>query len=147
MDHRTRAPALDGWYTLDENEPSLIGSRCAVCGTYCFPPRNRFCANPACAGAVLERVPLSRTGTVWSYTNACYQPPEPYVSPDPFRPFAIAAVELDRQRMIVLGQVVTGVGVERLRIGMRMQVVLETLYADPQSERVVWKWKPAEADA
>jgi uncharacterized OB-fold protein len=49
--------------------------------------------------------------------------------------------------MIVLGQVVTGVGVERLRIGMRMQVVLETLYADPQSERVVWKWKPVETGA
>lgn len=147
MDDRTRAPAIDGWYTLDENEPYLIGSRCAACGTYSFPPRSRFCANPTCAGVVLERAPLSRTGTVWSYTNACYPPPEPYVSADPFRPFAIAAVELDTQRMIVLGQVVTGVGVERLRIGMRMQVVLETLYADPQSERVVWKWKPVETGA
>jgi uncharacterized OB-fold protein len=147
MDDRTRAPAIDGWYTLDEDEPCLIGSRCAACGTYCFPPRSRFCANPGCPGAVLERVPLSRTGTLWSYTNACYQPPEPYVSASPFQPFAIAAVELDSHRMIVLGQVVTGVGVERLRIGMRMQVALETLYADPQSERVVWKWKPVEAGA
>ena len=147
MDDRTRAPAIDGWYTLDENQPHLIGSRCAACGTHSFPPRNHFCANPNCAGVVLERVPLSRTGTVWSYTNACYPPPEPYVSADPFQPFAIAAVELDSQRMIVLGQVVTGVGVERLRIGMRMQVALETLYADPQSERFVWKWKPLEAGA
>ena len=147
MDERTRAPAIEGWYSLDENEPHLIGSRCAACGTHCFPPRGRFCPDPGCGGTVLERVPLSRTGTVWSYTNACYQPPEPYVSPDPFQPFAIAAVELDGLRMIVLGQVVTGIGVEQLRIGMRMQVVLETLYTDPQSERVVWKWKPVEEGA
>jgi uncharacterized OB-fold protein len=146
MDDRIRAPAIDGWYSLDENDPHLIGSRCVACGTHCFPPRS-FCANPRCAGAVLERVPLSRTGVVWSYTNACYQPPEPYVSPDPFQPFAIAAVELDGHRMIVLGQVVTGIGVERLRIGMRMQVVLETLYSDTQSERLVWKWKPVEDEA
>src|SRR6202043_2270836 len=116
--------------------PQLIGSRCRACGTECFPPRAGPCPNPAGARSEGERVPLSLTGTIWSYTNACYQPPEPYISPDPFECFAIAAVELYRQRMIVLGQVVAGIGVERLRIGMRMQVVLETLYADPQSERV-----------
>jgi uncharacterized protein len=144
---RTRAPAIDGWYTLDENEPHLIGSRCAACGTYCFPPRNRFCPNPGCGGAELERATLSRTGILWSYTNACYQPPEPYISADPFLPFAIAAVTLEKEQMIVLGQVVTGVGVEQLRIGMPMQLVLETLYEDPRSERVVWKWKPAQGGA
>ena len=147
MSDRTRAPAIEGWYTLDENEPHLIGSLCAACGTYCFPARNRFCSNPACGSAELERAPLSRRGILWSYTNACYQPPEPYISPDPFVPFAIAAVALEKERMIVLGQVVTGVCVEQLRIGMAMQLVLETLYEDPSSERVVWKWKPAEGGA
>jgi uncharacterized OB-fold protein len=144
---RTGAPAIDGWYTLDENEPHLIGSRCAACGTYSFPPRNRFCPNPGCGGTELQRAPLSRTGILWSYTNACYQPPEPYISADPFLPFAIAAVALEKEKMIVLGQVVTGVGVEQLRIGMPMQLVLETLYEEPPSERVVWKWKPAEGGA
>ena len=28
-----------------------------------------------------------------------------------------------------------------------LQVVLETLYTGPQSERVVWKWKPVEEGA
>jgi uncharacterized OB-fold protein len=151
MDDRTRAPAIEGWYTLDENEPHLLGSRCTACGTHYFPPRERFCSNPGCAGAdgpaVLERVPLSRTGTLWSYTNACYQPPEPYISPDPFQPFAIAAVRLDEQSMIVLGQVTAGVPAEELRVGMRMEVVLETLYTDAQSARLVWKWKPMEGVA
>ena len=139
-----RTPAFDGWYTLDENEPRLIGSRCAACGTYCFPPSSGGCPNPACGGSVLERVPLSRTGTLWSYTNACYQPPKPYVSPDPFEPFAIAAVELAAERMIVLGQVSLGVGVEELRVGMPMRLVIETLYTTQGSEKVVWKWRPAE---
>jgi uncharacterized protein len=141
---RIQAPAIEGWYTLDENEPRLIGSRCATCGTYSFPPKSRFCPNPACTAAVLEQVLLSRTGALWSYTNACYQPPKPYVSAEPFQPFAIAAVFLEAERMIVLGQVVTGVGVERLRIGMSMELALETLYADPQAGKVVWKWRPAE---
>lgn len=148
MSGRTLVPAIEGWYTLDENEPRLIGSRCVACGTYCFPPQVRFCPNPACTtAAVLERALLSRTGTLWSYTNACYQPPKPYVSPDPFQPFAVAAVFLEAERMTVLGQVVTGVGVERLRIGMSMELVLETLYADSQTEKIVWKWRPAEAGA
>ena len=145
MSDRVLAPAIEGWYTLDENEPRLIGSRCAACGTYSFPPKSLFCPNPACAAAVLEQALLSRTGTLWSYTNACYQPPKPYVSAEPFRPFAIAAVFLGLERMIVLGQVVMGIGVERLRIGMSMELALEALYADSQSEKVVWKWRPAEA--
>jgi hypothetical protein len=49
--------------------------------------------------------------------------------------------------MIVLGQVAKGIGVERLRVGMRVEVILETLYADTQLERVIWKWQPADADA
>jgi uncharacterized OB-fold protein len=148
MDNRTRVPAIEGWYTLDEDEPHLLGSRCTACGIHYFPPRERFCSSPDCTGAdgsaVLERVPLSRTGTLWSYTNACYQPPEPYTSPDPFQPFAIAAVRLDEQSMIVLGQVTAAVGAEQLRVGMRMEVMLEPLYCDLQSVRVVWKWKPME---
>ena len=44
--------------------------------------------------------------------------------------------------MIVLGQVAKGVRVEQLRVGMRVQVVLETLFVENQIERLVWKWAP-----
>jgi uncharacterized OB-fold protein len=88
-------------------------------------------------------VELSRTGRVWSYTNACYEPPEPFVAPKPFEPFAIAAVELEREKMIVLGQVVAGVGVEELEVGLPMELVLETLYRDGDTDKLIWKWKPA----
>jgi hypothetical protein len=48
--------------------------------------------------------------------------------------------------MIVLGQMAKGIGVEHLRVGMRVELILETLYADTQSEKVIWKWQPADAD-
>jgi uncharacterized OB-fold protein len=142
MTHSKRAPAIADWYTMDCGQPHLIGSRCASCGTYFFPRVANFCRNPSCESTQFEEVKLSRTGRIWSYTNACYQPPEPYVSPDPFEPFAIAAVELEEERMIVLGQVAKGVGVESLQIGLPMELVLETLYRDGDQDKVVWKWRP-----
>ncbi|MBS0577872.1 MAG: OB-fold domain-containing protein [Proteobacteria bacterium] len=133
--------AIDGWYTLDD-PPQLIGSRCLSCGTYFFPRQGSFCRNPACAGTSFEDVKLSRTGRIWSYTNACYQPPPPFVAPDPFRPFAIAAVELAAERMIVLGQVAAGFDVGDLRVGMDMELVLEPLHSEDGKDKVIWKWKP-----
>ena len=144
MSSRKRVAALEGWYTL-EDPPHLLGSKCRTCGTFFFPRLTGFCRNPACEGTTFEEVRLSRTGRIWSYTNACYQPPPPFVAPEPFVPFAIAAVELATERMIVLGQVAAGVGVEQLRVGMPVELVLEPLYAEGDSEKLVWKWKPLEA--
>jgi uncharacterized OB-fold protein len=133
--------ALPGWYTL-EPEPHLLGSRCTACGSYFFPRLSSFCRNPACDSSSFAEVRLSRTGRIWSYTDACYQPPPPYVSAEPYQPFAIAAVELAAERMIILGQVVAGVGVAQLKIGMPMELVLETLYRADGADQVVWKWRP-----
>ena len=79
---------------------------------------------------------------MWSYTDAQYQPPPPYVPPtDPFEPFALAAVELP-EGLVVLGQVAAGYGVADLRVGQEAELVVETLYADDDGERTVWRWKP-----
>ena len=96
---------------------------------------------------------LSTRGRIWSYTDAGYRPPEPYVPvTDPHVPFAIAAVELEKEQLVVLGQVVAGVTVDDLRVGMEMELVLDTLYSEPSTEDgaqdgdvveyVIWKWKP-----
>ena len=73
-----------------------------------FPPRANNCPNPACDSDDLAQVPLSRRGTLWSYTENRYAPPPPYPSPDPFEPFAVAAVQLADEGLIVLGKVVEG---------------------------------------
>ena len=96
--------AVEGWFRADP--PALLGRRCDGCGDVAFPPGAPFCANPACDGTQFTPTELSTSGTIWSYTDARYQPPPPYVSRhDPFVPFAIAAVEL-AEGLVVLGQVV-----------------------------------------
>ena len=148
-----REPAIDGWFTMpdDGTPPALIGTRDTVTGTYFFPPERVMSRAPGGADAELVDVELSRTGRLWSYTNAGYQPPEPYVPvADPHVPFAIAAVELAEEKMVVMGQVVAGVTVDELQVGMEMELVLDTLYSEPDPdgadgdvvEHVVWKWRP-----
>lgn len=141
-------PAVEGWLTLD-GPPALLGRHCPECGTYMFPPTSTWCPNPSCACDELETVPLSATGTVWSYTDAQYQPPPPYVpTTDPYEPFAIAAVELAEERLVVLGQVAKGYGVADLRVGSLVELVVEPLdgaEAPDSAEgtaRMVWRWKP-----
>ncbi len=46
-----------------------------------------------------------------------------------------------------MGQVVAGVGVDQLRIGQTVELVLDTLYEDDEHEYMVWKWRPSEDPA
>ena len=144
---KTRLPAVEGWFTLDHESPALLGSKCTSCGNFAFPKETFFCRNPECQGKEFAETPLSRTGKVWSYTNAGYQPPEPYVAADPYVPFAIAAVELAAEQMVVMGQMVPGVDVDSLSVGTEVELVLDTLYEDDEHEYVVWKWRPVGADS
>jgi len=138
-----RVPAVEGWFTLgDEGEPALLGSRCTSCGTYAFPAEKQFCRNPDCEGQEFETVELSRRGKIWSYTDARYQPPPPYVPADPYVPFCLAAVELATEKLVVMGQVVGGVTVADLAVGDEVELVIETLYAEDDTEFVVWIWRP-----
>jgi uncharacterized OB-fold protein len=146
MSNKPLVPALEGWHTMD-SKPHLIGTQCKGCGTYFFPRLTLFCKNPHCDSTQFEDVELSRTGQVWSYTNACYKPPAPFVAPDPYEPYAIAAVQLEKEQMVVLGQVVTGLGVEDLKVGMAMELVLEPLHETEEEIKVTWKWQPAPASA
>jgi uncharacterized OB-fold protein len=142
-------PAIEGWFT-EEPEPALLGTRCADCGTVFFPRAEGLCRNPSCFGRDLVEHRLSNHGTVWSYTDARYQPPPPYVVPgDEHAPFCIVAVELEDEAMIVMGQVVAGVTTDDLEIGMPVRLVVDTLFTDADAEgdpirRTVWKWELGE---
>ena len=137
----TATPAIDGWFTTGP-DPALVGTRCTTCGTVFFPRKAGFCSNPSCNGDEFEDAELSRRGTIWSYTDAQYQPPPPYIpSSDPYVPFALAAVEL-AEGLVVLGQVAEGYGVADLRVGAEAELVVETLYTDETGDRTIWRWKP-----
>lgn len=143
------APVIEGWFTTGP-QPALIGSRCTSCATLAFPPvtadgqadgQGVFCRNPACDGTAVEPAELSRRGSVWSYTDARYQPPAPYVprggEGSEHVPFALAAVALP-EGLVVLGQVADGFGVEDLRVGSEVELVVEELTPD----ELTWRWKP-----
>jgi uncharacterized protein len=139
----TAVPAIEGWFTTGE-APALLGTRCHRCGTVCFPRQTTFCRNPACDGDQLDEVRLSRVGRIWSYTDARYQPPPPYIPrTDPYEPFALAAVELEAEGMIVLGQVADGFGCDDLSIGARVELVVEPLYTEGDTTYLTWRWRPA----
>ena len=140
----TRVPAIEGWFTTGEDgsSPALLGSRCTVCGTYAFPAEQSFCRNPDCTSTVFDTVELSRRGRIWSYTDARYQPPPPYVAADPYVPFCLAAVELAAEKLVVMGQVVPGVTVDDLTVGDEVELVIDTLYSEDDTDSLVWKWRP-----
>jgi uncharacterized OB-fold protein len=148
MMSETQVPAIEGWFTTGES-PALVGARCTACGTVAFPPTGAgFCRNPGCDGDELEAAELSRTGRIWSYTDARYQPPPPYVPRrHPYEPFALAAVELEAEGIVVLGQVADGYTLDDLAIGAPVELVVEPLYAEGDTTYTVWKWRPTQEPA
>ncbi|MEU2158197.1 zinc ribbon domain-containing protein [Streptomyces sp. NPDC019396] len=151
---RTRIPVVSGWFTGDgdtagedaERSFRLLGTRCAACSSVFFPREDSACRNPGCRGGELVEVPLSRSGRVWSYTDGRYRPPAPYVS-DPaveWRPYTLVAVELEAERMVVLGQAAPGVTVADLAVGMEVEVVPGILNEDEQTVWTTWWWRPVD---
>lgn len=140
-----QAPAVEGWWAVgDDGAPHLIGARCPRCATVVFPPRENNCPNPDCDADELEPSPLSRRGTLWSYTENRYQPPVPYPQSDRFVPFAIAAVSLEAEGIIVLGKVAGTTLAADLRVGMPMELTTMPLYTDDDGvERTVYAWRAA----
>ncbi len=138
----TQVPAIDGWFTTGD-KPALIGNKCTTCGTVFFPKAANYCRNPDCDGAEFTDAELSRHGRVWSFTDAQYQPPPPYITrTDPYQPFALAAVELEAEQMVILGQIADGFGVADLAVGQQVELVVEPLFSDDEHEYLVYRWRP-----
>lgn len=138
---KTQVLAVDGWFTIDGGRAHLLGSRCASCRTVVFPPHRGYCPNPHCDGDQFAEIRLSRRGRIWSYTTSAYPPPPPFVASDPYVPVTIAAVELEAEKIVVLGQVASGTPDAELAVGMEMELTAEPLFEDDQSVYLVWKWR------
>lgn len=139
-----QVPAIEGWFTTG-SEPRLLGSQCSECNTYFFPKETTYCRNPDCQSTEFKEVELSRTGTIWSYTEHYYKPPAPYIADEPFEPYTIAAVELANEKLVVLGQIASGVKHSDLKAGMQVELVVERAYDLEDTEHTMWKWKPLAA--
>lgn len=144
---KTRVPAVEGWFTMDPDDPRLLASRGLETGSYFFPKNLAFSRNPAAPAEELEEVTLSRRGRVWSWTTNHYEPPAPYVAPDPFVPYTVLAVELPEEQMVVLGPLAPGCDSASLSVGTEVELVLGTLYEDDDHEYVVWQWQVVGGEA
>lgn len=144
MSEKTHKPAIEGWFTMERKAPRLLGAKCPSCGTYVFPKQVVACPNPSCAGTEVDEVELSDRGTLWSFTDNRYKPPYPYMAAEPFEPYGVAAVALEHEQIVVLGQLAEGVGLADLKAGMAMKLVLEPLFEDDEHVYWVWKWGTAD---
>jgi uncharacterized OB-fold protein len=136
-------PIAEGLYrsSPDDGAPQLIASRCVACGEVSFPKQD---ACPRCTTRGCEEVPLSRRGTLWTWTIQRFPPPPPYIGPadrEHFTPYGVGYVELPE-----------GVRVEarltendpaKLSIGMEMELVLLPFVQDAEgNDRMTFAFRP-----
>ena len=138
---KNRVPAVEGMFTMDEDTPHLIGGKGRTRGSYFFP-KDMAGGDPACVtDDDREEVLLSRFGTVWSFTTSSYPPPLPYVvTTEPFEPLVIAAVHLEPENLVVCGQMMPGIAIDDMEVGMQVELRIDTLFEDDENEYLVWKW-------
>lgn len=108
------SPIADGLWT-DEPSPQLIGGQLPS-GRIVFPMPSGDAARD------VEVYPLSRTGTLWSWTRQDFKPKEPYNGPEAFVPYLLGYVELPGE-VIVQSRIVDA-KLEDLKLGMTMEFVV-----------------------
>jgi len=141
---KPRRPVVAGYFEeRADGSVVLVGGRCDACGAYFFPKRFSFCRNPGCGVPDLADVELSTRGVLWSFTDNRYAPPPPYPAAEPFEPYGVAAVTLEAEQMVVLGQLARGTDVAALRAGQVMELCAEDLYETDDAVFRVWKWRTA----
>lgn len=109
-------PVAEGLWT-DEAQPRLIGGRHRTSGEIVFPMPDGDAADR------YEPVPLSRTGTLWSWTRQDFRPKSPpYAGPEAFTPYLVGYVELPGQ--VIVETRIEGATLAELSLGMTMELVI-----------------------
>lgn len=129
-----RVPIADDVFTIADGGPRLLGSRCQDCGNHVFPVQDGC---PRCTSDRSEVVELSTRGTLWTWTVQGFPPKAPpYLGPtDPFVPYGVGYVELPGE--VKVEARLTEADPAALRIGMEMELVLETLCVDDAGDEIV----------
>jgi len=126
-----RIPIREGIFTENNGAGRLIGNKCASCGQIYFPKAD-FCFS--CLSKVMEEVPLSRRGKLYSYTIG--RLPSTRFSP----PYFVGMVDLpEGVRIFAPLKVTDG---QTVGIGMDMEVVIEALFEENDKYVIGYKFKP-----
>lgn len=129
-------PVKDGLYTTPlAPNAQLIASECPSCGEVVFP-KHEMCPN--CQEQRLKEIKLSRKGKIYSFSTVMIKPATHYKGPVPY---AFGWVELPEG--VRVETLYTGCDLEKLRIGMDVEMVIEKLHDDDEGNEVVChKFKP-----
>ena len=138
MTARRRVPIEPGYFTIpaDPDEaPRLLGSRCRACGEHFFP-RRVVCAR--CLAQDAEEVLLGPRGTLYTWTYVHF--PLFGAKRADHGGYAVGQIDLPEGPRV---QAVLSGGPGEFRIGMPMQLDLETLRETPQGEDVmIFRFRP-----
>ena len=135
-----KIPIKEGLVTVPatpDEKPRLIGCRCPSCGEIFFPKRE-LCQN--CQERNLPEITLSRNGKIYSFATVMQPPASHYKGPVPY---SLGWVELPEG--IRVETLFTGCDPQRLKIGMKAEMVLEKLHDDDEGNEIIChKFRPIE---
>lgn len=118
----------------EEPNPQLLAARDSK-GKISFPV-------PEDADAKgLEVIKLSRTGSLWSFTQQEFKPKPPYDGPEEFVPFLVGFIELPGE--IIVESHIVETSLDQLEINMEMELVISTF----DDTRSMFSFRPLQANA
>jgi uncharacterized OB-fold protein len=125
----------EGLFDGTSAEPRVRASRCETCSFVSFPAQD---ACPSCGGDAVTPTPLSRTGTLWTWTRQRFQPKNPpYLGREPaseFVPYGVGFIELAEGRIEAR---LAGPFDQELRIGMPMELTVIPFTTDEDGTEVL----------
>lgn len=130
---KVRVPIEPGFFTVPDDPsapPRLLGSRCAACSEVFFP-RRHVCAN--CLAQDTQDVELSPRGTLYTWTYVHF-PLFGSKRADHAGGYGVGQIDLPEGPRV---QAVLSGGPGDFRIGMEMEVELETLRQNKEGQDVV----------
>jgi uncharacterized protein len=135
-----RVPIEDGYFTVPEDpadSPRLLGSRCRACGEHFFP-RRQVCAR--CLAEGCDDVLLGPRGRLWTWTYVHV----PLFAKKDARVDAYGVGQVDLPEGPRVQAILVG-GPEDFRIGIEMELDLETLRTDDDGrEVVIFRFRPVD---
>ena len=142
----TQIPLAEDLFTWPAEEPALIAGRSSD-GKLVFPYRKHKIVGGK--REELERVPLPRRGTLWTFTSQVFRPPSPpYAGDDDaktFKPFAVGYVELEGALRVETR--LTEADPAKLKIGQEMELRIEVFRKDAEgNELMMYAFAPVEGD-
>lgn len=129
------APEISTW--PDEN-PQLIGSRCAKCAATTFPVQ-QWC--PRCSSGDVSDLLLPRRGTLVAWTTQGFPPGAPYAGPagTDFVPFGVGLVQLGlgEHAVVRVEGRLTENDPAKLQFGQEVELTMVPLTTDAEGADVI----------